>query len=164
MKRTVKIFGKSVPLSAILLGLAITATVAAAFLLVQIYTGNVSAQGGPTGTFSDLTCTITQGPGTVDTCIDNGDGTVDYAVSGIDDDTCVMIHQAYNPGAQLQLYTFSYDDITSNGISSVTPNKTDGWEPPVTVDTNINVTICYGDMVPNEVISGWQFQHSFSRQ
>jgi len=158
LARKIKIFKWSVPVWAIAAAfLAVGA--AAAFMNSYFASVEITAMDAPVGTWDNFQCTVLSGPGTVDTCLDNGDGTATVAVSGVDDDSVVEIKADYTTTEWHRVWVNQPDPLPT-GISEILFNPTpDGYGVNNTSDT-FKQEIHLADLTPSQVISafsiGWE--------
>ena len=148
----------------VLIALLVVGVAAAAFYNSLLASVSVTAQAAPAGTYSVPVCYLT-GPGTVDTCVNNGDGTMTVEASELSDDSILNVQITYeNTSTVNQVLSHVIPDPLPAGVASITPNRADGYVlvPSMPID-NI-IAIDFGDLTPGATVSameiGWNFQQA----
>jgi hypothetical protein len=164
LRRKIRLLGLSVPVWGIAAFLVVTGVAVAAFANLLAVNMSITAKSGPEGTFSGLTCNFTlAGPGVVDSCTLNGDGTATIEVSGIDDNSQLVVAVDYTPSNFDQVYNPTYPDPLPSGISLI-EEKGAAVGTVFTVGNagNISQKIYFEDIVPDQVLSGIVLEYQFT--
>jgi len=163
MKRKVKIIGKSIPLSVLLLVLVVSVA-AAVFGAMYLATVNITAGSGPTGSISELECTLLSRAGAmegvINTCEISGNE-ITLNASGLDDDSGILVHLRYSADTD-QILTFNCPDPLPAGLSSCSADPTTGQSFPAGSPNQINTTLLFYDLTPGQVVEEFVFSLEFT--
>ena len=163
MKRKVKIFGKSIPLSVLLLVLVVSVA-AAVFSALYSATINVTSGSGPTGSLSALECSMLSRAGAmvrvIKTCEITG-SEITINASGLDDDSGILVHLRYSADTD-QILTFTCPDPLPAGLSSCSADPTTGQSFPAGSPNQINTTLLFYDLTPGQVVEEFVFSLEFN--
>lgn len=120
MKRTIRIFGKTVPVWVLaILVFVIVGGAAAAFMLSVNFGADITAQ-NLNIVLSDENCRITQGPGTIESCtISGSQGSL--VASGLDDTSKIEVGVTATNNDTLKTYNLSWVPVSPlpAGVSGI---------------------------------------------
>jgi len=160
-RRKIKLFGKSIPVTFLLLVL-VTAVAVAVFLNIYISTVNISAMPGPDGDLTLTSCTIKgTAPGTIDTAVLAGQN-VTITASGLDNSSDIACVFSYTPNNGDHLYTYTLPDPMPAGLSALTSNIVQDAVFLQGVPLAWTIELDFGDLQPAQIMDEFTFSLNFA--
>lgn len=145
----------------LLLSLVLVGGAFAAFIFQATATISLNAGMGTTGSFEQVLCYVSEGPGTMDSCIAEYETyTATISASGLENSSQIEIRAKYNPADYDQIFTLIVPGTLPAGVSAIYSPSDGTIQSPGTLD-QYEIFIELADMTAGQTVDpfqiGWQW-------
>ncbi len=157
-RKKVKLFGRSIPVTVILLVL-VTAVALAVFMNIYLGSINISAAGAPDGVLVMDDCQIING-GEVPFCV-LSDNTIHVTGNGLQPESEITTSFTYTPTSD-QYFTFTPPDPMPAGLSEIISSLANGSLLSADVPQVFDVVMKFETLQPGEIMPEYNWALQFS--